>query len=238
MAKKKQKETEKEISDEELAEIEAVTCNLGPEVEIPEELREELAEAIAASDAPETDAEDAEALEDQLSTELETARDEARKNQELYVRALAEMDNLRKRHLREKEDIAKFGNETILREILPVIDNLERAVEHATSQEGGEGLLEGVQMTLSQFSSVLQKFGVESIEALGAVFDPSHHQAMGQLETEDFPVNHVAQEMQKGYLLNNRLLRPALVMVAKAPEKNEETDESPEVAEEDDSAQG
>jgi len=209
VAKKKQDQTSQEISAEELAEIEALTDHLGPEIEIPTELQEDLDEA-QLEEGDETTLE----LES-LRVELETAREEARNNQELYLRALAEMDNLRKRQLREKDEIYKFGNETILREILPVIDNLERAVEHAANQQGGEALLEGVQMTLSQFSSVLKKFGVETLTTIGQAFDPAHHQAVGQLESHELPSNHVAQELQKGYLLNNRLLRPAMVMVAK-----------------------
>lgn len=233
MAKKKSK-TDNDLSAEELAEIEELTGSLGPEVEIPADLQEELEEVVTEN---QEDAEDNTADEDSgvSNEELEKALEEARNNHELYVRALAEMDNLRKRNQREKEDIAKFGNENILREILPVIDNLERAVEHAETQDGGEGLLEGVQMTLSQFTGVLQKFGVESLESLGEVFDPAHHQAMGQLPTDEVPANHVAQEMQKGYLLNNRLLRPALVMVATAPQPVTEDDDSPEVAEDDES---
>ncbi len=224
MAKKKKDRGDKEISAEDLAEIEELTDNLGPEIEIPEELQEELAEATAVDPVPENGTEG-------LAEELDAAREEARNNQELYLRALAEMDNLRKRNQREKEDIAKFGNENILREILPVIDNLERAVEHASDQSEGTGLLEGVEMTLGQFSSVLQKFGVEPLSSLGEVFDPAHHQAMGQMETAEVPINHVVQEMQKGYLLNNRLLRPALVMVAKAPQPVTNNDENPEPTE-------
>jgi len=155
-----------------------------------------------------------------------TARAEAQQKQELYLRAMAEMDNLRKRQQREKEDLTKFCNENILREILPVIDNLERAIEHAGEQAEVNGLLEGVEMTLNQFNSVLKKFGVETISAKGERFNPDHHQAMGQLETHEVEANHVVQELQKGYLLNNRLLRPAMVMVARTPPTgdNAETD--------------
>lgn len=156
-------------------------------------------------------------LEEQLNVELLQARDEAKKHQDLYLRAMADMDNLRKRTQREKEELAKFANENILREILTVVDNLERAVEHAEQAVGDGGLLEGVQMTLTHFSQVLTRFGVEPVISLGLPFDPAVHQAMGQLETAEYPVNTVAQEMQKGYLLNERLLRPALVMIAKAP---------------------
>ena len=218
MAKKKKTSAAQDLSPEELAEIEELTDNLGPEIEVPEELRQELEETIQADEQPTAES----------AAELEAAREEARNHQDLYLRAMAEMDNLRKRSQREKEDIAKFGNENILREILPVIDNLERAVEHATSKEDATGLLEGVQMTLSQFSGVLQKFGVEVISSIGAPFDPALHQAMGQLETAEVPNNHVAQELQKGYLLNQRLLRPALVMVAKTPAEQESKEKSDE----------
>lgn len=157
-------------------------------------------------------------LEEQLQDEVDKARSEAKAHQEQYLRTLAEMENLRKRTQREKEELSKFANENILREILPVIDNLERAVDHAEQAESSEGLLEGVQMTLTQFSQVLDRFGVKPVESLGEPFDPNLHQAMGQLETDEYPANSVAQQMQKGYQLNERLLRPAMVMVAKAPE--------------------
>jgi molecular chaperone GrpE len=217
VAKKKKENIKEELTLAELAEIEAATSNLGPEIEIPADLQEVFSEA-----ATETD---------NLSGELEVAQEEARNKQELYLRSLAEMDNLRKRTQREKEDIAKYGNENILREILPVIDNLERAIEHAVSQEDGAGLLEGVEMTLSQFSTVIQKFGVEPLSSLGTLFDPAHHQAVGQLETDEFPVNHVANELQKGYLLNSRLLRPAMVMVAKASQPVTEDNDTPAATE-------
>jgi len=163
-------------------------------------------------------------LEEQLRNELSQAREETKAHQEQYLRTLADMENLRKRTQREKEDLAKFANENILREILPVIDNLERAVEHADQGNTSDGLLEGVQMTLNQFSQVLSRFGVAPIEATGQPFDPALHQAMGQLESADQPVNTVVQQMQKGYQLNDRLLRPAFVMVAKAPTAPAETE--------------
>jgi len=152
-----------------------------------------------------------------LQEQLAKALDEAKIHQEQYLRTLADMENLRKRTQRDKEDLAKYANENILREILPVIDNLERAVEHAEQAESDEGLFEGVQMTLTQFGQLLGKFGVEPVDAIGQPFDPAYHQAMGQMESEEYPVNTVVQQMQKGYQLNKRLLRPAFVMLAKAP---------------------
>jgi len=159
------------------------------------------------------------AVEESSVDELAAAREEAGKNWDLYLRSQAEMENFRKRMQRDKQDALRFANEGILREILPVIDNLDRAVEHAQDNDAeAEGLLEGVQMTLEQFARTLEKFGVKPVAALGEAFDPACHEAMGQLETAEQAPNSVAKELQKGYMLNDRLLRPALVMVAKAPE--------------------
>jgi len=169
----------------------------------------------------------------ELQEQLTQVQNETEVHKEQYLRTLAEMENLRKRTQRDKEELAKYANESILREILPVIDNLERAVEHAEQAESNEGLFEGVQMTLTQFSQLLNKFGVEPVEALGQPFDPAYHQAMGQLESAEHPVNTVIQQMQKGYQLNKRLLRPAFVMLAKAPvAESENTDIDTEVADE------
>lgn len=154
---------------------------------------------------------------DLVRGELEQALVDTKNYQEQYLRTLADMENLRKRTQREKEDLAKFANENILREMLSVVDSLERAVEHADQAECSDGLLEGVQMTLTQFGQVLTRFDVAPVEALGQPFDPAFHQAMGQLESAEHPVNTVIQQAQKGYQLNTRLLRPAFVMLAKAP---------------------
>ena len=187
----------------------------------PEEIEVQEPEIVAAEAEP--------SVEEQLQAELENSQNEAKKHQDQYLRTLADMDNLRKRTQREKEELGKFANENILREVLPVIDNLERAVEHAGQAEGIEGLLEGVRMTLDQFSQVLTRFGVVAFESIGQPFDPALHQAMGQMESAEHPVNTVVQDMQKGYQLNERLLRPAMVMIAKAPvvvEPDAETDEN------------
>ena len=144
---------------------------------------------------------------------------EAEQNKDLYLRALADLANYRKRAQREKEDAIRFANDSLLREIIPVVDNLERAVEHAGSgDDQDKNLLEGVQMTLEQFRKVLESFGIKVVGSLGEVFDSNFHQAMGQMVTSEHPPNTVVQELQKGYTLNDRLLRPAMVMVAKAPE--------------------
>ena len=151
-----------------------------------------------------------------LTQQLAAAQAEAVENRDHYLRARADLDNFRKRAQREKEDLLKFSNETILRELLPVIDNLERALQHAAT-DGETGLLQGVELTLGQFGKVLEKFNVVAIEAVGELFDPARHEAMGQIESAEQPPNTVVQLLQKGYLLNDRLLRPAMVLIAKAP---------------------
>jgi molecular chaperone GrpE len=151
-----------------------------------------------------------------LTEQLNAAQAEALENRDHYLRARADLDNFRKRAQREKEDLLKFSNETILRELLPVIDNLERALQHAAT-DGEKGLLQGVELTLGQFSKVLEKFNVVAIEPLGEIFDSARHEAMGQIESAEQPPNTIVQLLQKGYLLNDRLLRPAMVLNAKAP---------------------
>jgi molecular chaperone GrpE len=157
-----------------------------------------------------------------LQEALNTARTEAEKNWDMYLRERAEQENFRKRMQREKEDLARFANENLLRAFLPILDNLERAVSHASqdNRETAAGLLEGVEMTVGQFHKVLEKSGVTPVEAIGRPFDPAWHEAMGQLESNEYPPNTVMQELQKGYALNDRLLRPALVMVTKTPSQN------------------
>lgn len=178
------------------------------------------AEAVEAATAEQENTAEAPAeAAAELEAQLAAAREETSKNWDLYLRSQAELENYRKRVQRDRQDLLKFGNENILRELLPVIDNLDRAVAHAreAGDQDQQGLLEGVEMTLGQFHKVLDKFHVTPINALGEPFDPARHEAMGQFQTSDYPPNTVAQELQKGYLLHDRLLRPAMVMIASAP---------------------
>lgn len=152
-----------------------------------------------------------------LQNEIEAARTEASNNWDLYLRERADLENARKRHQREKEDALRFANDRLLKEMIPVLDNLERAVSHAEQSDNSQGLLEGVNMTINQFRKALEDFGVKPINAIGEPFDPNMHQAMGHVESAEQAPNTVVTEFQRGYLLHNRLLRPSLVMVAKAP---------------------
>lgn len=182
---------------------------------------EKAEQAAAQAAAEDSTGQEAGAQSDPLTLlqeELAAARSETMRNWDLYLRERAEQENFRKRSQRDKEDAIRYANDRLLKEMIPVLDNLERAIEHAgQGNENGKGLLEGVNITISQFRKALEDFGVKPIVALGAPFDPNLHQAMGQLESQEQPPNTVITEYQKGYLLHDRLLRPSMVIVTKAP---------------------
>ena len=159
-----------------------------------------------------------EELIEELDKQLE-AKDESIK--ELQAKMLylqAEFENFKKLKIKEKQEVLKYGNETLLQELVPVIDNLEMALAHATHADDIKVIVEGVKITLNQFLKVLEKSGVERIEALGTKFDPNLHEALYQEERDDVEPDMVVSEVQKGYLLNGRLVRPSRVSVSKKPE--------------------
>jgi len=132
-----------------------------------------------------------------------------------YLRAAADLENMRKRQKREIEDAKFDAKNKILKEMLPVVDNLERAIEHA-SQAGTNPIVEGVQLVLRQFTTAFERLEVTGVDAMGQPFDPNLHEAISQQES-DQPPGTVVQVLQRGYRSGERLLRPALVVVAKAP---------------------
>lgn len=152
----------------------------------------------------------------QLEQLLASKESECRENWDRFLRERADLENYRKRASREKEELLNYGTKSLIEEILPVVDNLERALTHA-SEESLSALVEGIQMTHGMLISALKKFGVTPIEASGAPFDPSFHQAMTQIPTDQHPPNTVVEEFQRGYMLKERLLRPAMVSVSTAP---------------------
>jgi molecular chaperone GrpE len=153
----------------------------------------------------------------ELEAQLAAAREEARANHDRWVRERADSENLKKRSARERADTVKYGTEQLLKELLPVVDNLERAIEHARGGGNGAPLVEGVALVLKGLLEVLERQGVTRVAAKGTPFDPAHHQAMAQVESAEHEPNTVVEEHQRGYRLHDRLLRPALVTVAKAP---------------------
>jgi len=155
-----------------------------------------------------------------LETELEKAREEARQSHERWLRERADLENLKKRAARERAETMKFANESVLRDLLPILDNLERAVAHAESGGDGQPLVEGVALVLKSLHDVLERHGVKRIEAKGTPFDPAQHEAVAHVESAEHEPNSVIEEHQPGYRLQERQLRPALVSVAKAPDPN------------------
>jgi molecular chaperone GrpE len=152
-----------------------------------------------------------------LREQVEVKQKEATENYDRYLRQIAELENFKKRANREKDEAIRFANEALVKDLLPVVDNLERAVAHSKDGGNGKPLVEGVEMVLRGFFDILAKHGVIPISAVGQPFDPQKHEAMAQVESTTYDPNTVIEEYHKGYLLRDRLLRPALVSVAKTP---------------------
>jgi molecular chaperone GrpE len=145
----------------------------------------------------------------------------AQENYELYTRTYAEMENIKKRGRKEKEDLAKFANESLIKEILPAIDNLEKAISHAHNDDDTSGLVKGLEMTLGGLMKTLEKSGLKEVEAVGKPFDPNFHEAISQQMDDKVAQGHIIMELQKGYLLNERLIRPSMVVISQGNNKKE-----------------
>jgi molecular chaperone GrpE len=142
---------------------------------------------------------------------------EAAANLDRYLRERAELENARKRLQREKTDAVRFACESLVRDLLPIIDNLERAVDHAAGDGNGESLLEGVRLVLKGALDLLERNGIRRIEAKGARFDPAQHEALAQVPDAGREPNEVVEQFLPGYQMHERLLRPAQVSVSTQP---------------------
>ena len=149
-----------------------------------------------------------------LQQALDSKADECKALNEKYLRLAAEFDNYKRLAQRDQRDQIKFGNEQILKELLPVVDNLERAIKSSKGASAIDALTQGVELTLKQLMGALAKFGVTAVESVGQSFDPATQQAVAQVPSDTVPENHVVEEYQKGYLLQDRILRPAMVTVS------------------------
>ncbi|MEW6585812.1 MAG: nucleotide exchange factor GrpE [Nitrospirota bacterium] len=170
------------------------------------ELREEQGAEAAAGGT----AEGPEAEIDRLAAELREAGDK-------YLRLYAEFENYRKRVAKDKEELVKYANESLLSDLLPAIDNLEMALKHS-SNDVSSGLVQGVEMTLKEMKRSLEKYGLTPIEAEGKPFDPAVHHAIAQIERDGIDENMVVEEYRKGYMFRDKVLRASLVAVSKKPE--------------------
>jgi molecular chaperone GrpE len=183
-----------------------VTSSKKKKTEIPiEESPVETEEAIVSDQDEEKD----------VFAELEEARQKLQESEEKVLRLAAEFENTKKRLQREREISLKYAEENVLKELLPGIDNIDRAMEQGQDSNSMESLLEGIELTRKGLSATLEKFGVKAIESIGEPFDPNIHEAVAMEETEEIEPNRVLKEFQKGYLYKDRLLRAAKVIVSK-----------------------
>lgn len=192
------------------------------EVEAPEEAAAASVVDAAASPAPTGETR---AVETGAETELERLQREASEMRELAQRKQAELENYRKRVERERMDLARYAGADVVKEVLPVLDNLERALR-AAEGSSEEQLREGIAIIHRQLAEILTRLGLTEVESLGKPFDPHVHEAVSQQETEEHPEGTVLSVFQKGYLFKDRLLRPAMVSVARASSSGGEKKDS------------
>lgn len=175
-----------------------------------EQTAEEIADIIA-EDAPAGGLQERIA---ELEAELDTARKVAEQEHDSYLRALADFSNFKRRRQEELESHIQFANQELILKLLPIIDNFERALQAAQEQHSFDSLASGVELTLRMLQDMLQKEGVEPIEAVGQEFDPTVHEAVMSVESDEHPDNTVVEELQKGYMQKSRVIRPARVKVS------------------------
>jgi molecular chaperone GrpE len=158
----------------------------------------------------------------ELLKKLSETQEEAQNNYDLYMRTYAEMENIKKRGIKEREELGKYANESLIKEILPVIDNLEKAISHARDDENSSALVEGLELIRDALMKTLEKAGLEEVEAFGKSFDPNFHEAVSKQKDDTVAPGHVMIELQKGYVLNGRLIRPSKVVISSGKDTNEE----------------
>ncbi len=208
---------EQEIETADSEEAESPTTN-----DAPEESR---------ADAESGDSPEAEALA-KLEAEYQAYKAESEKQHDQMLRTIAEFDNSRKRAEREKEESLKYALESFVKELIPTIDSIERAIQSTKESQDVDALVEGVEMIYKGLLSTLEKRGVTPIEAVNKPFDPMQHEAVMHVESEDVPENNVIEEWQKGYMLHNRVIRPSMVSVSKGKSEQVAESEVPNIEEE------
>ena len=174
---------------------------------------------------------EAEALAN-LKAEYEAYKAESEERHDQMLRTIAEFDNSRKRAEREKEESLKYALESFVKELIPTIDSIERAIQSTKESQDFDALVEGVEMIHKGFLSAFEKRGVTPIEAVNELFDPMQHEAVMHVESEDVPENRVIEEWQKGYMLHNRVIRPSMVSVSKGKGEQVPESEAPSIEEE------
>ena len=158
-----------------------------------------------------------------LKSEYEAKSAELEKLNAVHVRLQADFENVRRRGLKERQEAHAFGHQNLVKDLLPTVDNLDRAIAHAAQSSGEElqGLLQGVELVRRELMGALGNHGVKKVDSQGVPFDPAVHEAMAQIPRDDVPQNTVVEVMQEGYLLRDRMLRPARVIVSRTPGEGE-----------------
>lgn len=157
----------------------------------------------------------------ELEVELKKAKEEAQENQDKYLRLYAEFENFRKRVQKEKEELGRYAHEQIIKDLLPILDDFERALSHAEDAKDVKVLIDGLKLVEKQMVGVLERFGLKSFPALGEMFDPHLHEAMAHQDSHDYEPDTVMAEYRRGYQMHGKLIRPALVAVAKKPQTSQ-----------------
>lgn len=172
-------------------------------------------EDSGTKDAPSQDMTFEDMTRPELIEQVRTFRESSEKNYDLFLRSQAEIENLKKRNKRESEDLIKYSNENLIKQILPAIDHLEMAISHSNDKNALDALREGVELTLKGLRDTLMKAGLVEVKATGEIFDPCFHEAVSEMEDRKVATGTVLAELQKGYTLNRRLIRPARVVVSR-----------------------
>lgn len=157
---------------------------------------------------------------DELESALSVAREEAAALKDQFMRIAAEFDNYKKRAAREYDEFKKYANVSMVKALLPSVDNLERAISASSSADSSGAIIDGVKMVLGDILKVFETFQVKTVESEGKMFNPEFHQAIMQEENSDVPENQIVKVFQNGYIMHDRLIRPAMVVVAKSPAKS------------------
>lgn len=215
-----------EVMEDAVRSVERTGAPAQGEGEPSQEVRAEVTPEPSA--AKEGESPEVASLRAQLELSQEKSRETMERLKEAHdrmLRAAADLENYKKRAAREKEELQKFGNEKLLKDLLPVLDNLDRALAAAPA---GDPLVAGVTLVRSAFEQVLARYGVKGFSAMGQPFDPSQHEALMQVATPDEPAGTVVVEHARGFTLHDRLVRPALVGVAVAPPKSDSEKDSDE----------
>ena len=164
-----------------------------------------------------------------MKARLESVEQELKDSHDRFLRVSAEFENYKKRAAREMNDFRKFANESFVKAMLPVVDNLDRAIESSSNDDHSiRSVVEGVNMTLKEILKIFEQFGVKPFESLGKIFDPALHQAVMQKETDNHPEKTILNELEKGYMMHDRLLRPAMVVVSKTTESENQENQAQE----------